>query len=278
MIVGSLLLCMHSTRRRRRVRHITPLHIEPPQSPVGHALPQETQEDLGLDIETCRREFPLFYPQLQENADAWRQLGGIRASDVNAAAKACEGGCAHIVIANRGQIFLRSLQQDWQSRVRAVLQLLQKALDSADPIEKAALDGTEFVFSTADKDGFKNKTGNGAGWVLDKRVTDLPGQYLIVSCNLQSCFQSRASALTAIPDPTVPSRTSPFQPGQKQASARTTNFARKQRRSIKKFLGERRRTRSFSVAIRPSRAAEQAYWPSCKNLTRRNGLTQSERV
>lgn len=145
-------------------------------STIGPALSRSIQEDTSLRSDSCQREFPLLYPQLNENAQAWRARGGIKKADVDAAARTCEGGCAHLIISN-GQIFLRTLVHDWQSRTRAVLELFETAVQGASWEERQQMEGLEMVFSNADKDGVKDDRG--AGWVLDKRVKDPAGQYLI---------------------------------------------------------------------------------------------------
>lgn len=143
---------------------------------LGPPLPRNVQEDLSLPSETCQKEFPALYHQLQANARAWSSRGGLKQSHVQRAWKSCEGGCAHVLISD-GHVYIRALAHDWQSRVRAVLALLTKAVESAPPNQREFLEGAEFVFSTADKDGTHND--DGAGWVLDRRVTNPPGQYLI---------------------------------------------------------------------------------------------------
>lgn len=145
-------------------------------SSIGPALPPSIQEDTTLPSQSCQREFPLLFPQLSENAQAWRSRGGIKQANVEAAARTCEGGCAHLIISN-GQIFLRTLVHDWQSRTRAVLELLEIAVQGASWEERQQMEGLEMVFSAADKDGVKDD--HGAGWVLDKKVKDPAGQYLI---------------------------------------------------------------------------------------------------
>lgn len=147
-----------------------------PSRPVGPALSKAVQEDLSLSSSVCAKEFPLFYPQLQDNAAVWKQRGGLNSSHVEAAWKESEGGSAYVIISD-GRVFIRNLTHDWQSRVKAMLALLQSAVESASWEERQEMEGIEFVFSTADKDGTHND--DGAGWVLDKRVTDKPGQYLI---------------------------------------------------------------------------------------------------
>lgn len=153
-----------------------PIQLDIANSTLGDALPRHLQEDLSLSAEVCKREFPLFYYQLDANAYTWQTRGGLKQSHVERAWLKCEGGCARVIVSD-GRVYIRSLTHDWQSRVRAVLALLRQAVESAPPSERAALEGTEFVFSTADKDG--TREDDGAGWVLDKRVTDPPRQYLI---------------------------------------------------------------------------------------------------
>lgn len=143
-------------------------------------LPAGMQDSHTLSAKQCQLEFPLFYPQLEANEKKWRKQGGIKHHHVQDASTACIGGRAHVVISG-GQIFIRDLVHDWQSRTRAVLHLLALAIQGADEEDRQALEGVEFVFSNADKDGYTGFGGDGAGWVLDKRVMDPPGQYLIVS-------------------------------------------------------------------------------------------------
>lgn len=118
------------------------------------------------------------YPQLTANEEAWKKKGGIKFSDVQNAAGNCRWGCVHVLI-KHGQVFIRAQEKDWQSRVRSVLQLLTQAYQGASEEEKAMLEATELVISTADFDGFTDPIGSrGAGWVLDKRVNETEGQYL----------------------------------------------------------------------------------------------------
>ncbi|PWN19702.1 hypothetical protein BCV69DRAFT_287854 [Microstroma glucosiphilum] len=149
------------------------------------ALTSAEQSDTTFPAPMCQGLFPRFIPQLVDNADAWRARGGIKAAQVTAAVNSCEGGCVHLIIANGGQIFIRSLIHDWQSRTRALLKLLEEAVSGASWAEKMELEGTELVWSTADKDGFRQNGGDGAGWVLDKRVTDPLGQFLIPDFSFQ---------------------------------------------------------------------------------------------
>ncbi|CAO1623710.1 unnamed protein product [Sympodiomycopsis kandeliae] len=146
------------------------------KSQVGPALSRSVQENTSLNSATCQREFPLLFSQLTDNAQAWRARAGIKKSDIDGAARTCEGGCAHLLISN-GQIFLRTLVHDWQSRTRAVLEQFEIAVQGATWEEKLQMEGLELVFSAADKLGVKDDRG--AGWVLDKKVSDPAGQYLL---------------------------------------------------------------------------------------------------
>lgn len=139
---------------------------KPLTSRVGRALTTAEQADTTFPAPVCQALFPRFIPQLVDNADAWKARGGIKAAQVTAAVNSCEGGCVHLLIANGGQIFIRSLIHDWQSRTRAMLKLLEEAVSGASWAEKMELEGTELVWSTADKDGFRQNGGDGAGWVL----------------------------------------------------------------------------------------------------------------
>ena len=142
------------------------------------SLDMRKRNDVHLAQPVCKAEFSRLYPQLATNEAAWRTKGGIRHSDVQNAAANCRHGCVHLVI-KHGQIFIRSQVKDWQSRVRSTLQLLSTAYQGANEDEKALIEGTELVISTADFDGFTDPKGSrGAGWVLDKRVSDKEGQYL----------------------------------------------------------------------------------------------------
>ncbi|SPO26657.1 uncharacterized protein UTRI_03948_B [Ustilago trichophora] len=142
------------------------------------SLTARSRNDLSLKQPKCRSEFSLLYPQLTENELLWKAKGGIRYSDVQNAAQNCRHGCVHLVI-KHGQIFIRAQVKDWQSRVRSTLQLLASAYQGASEDEKALIEGTELVISTADFDGFTDPKGSrGAGWVLDKRTDDYSGQYL----------------------------------------------------------------------------------------------------
>lgn len=141
------------------------------------SLDARMQADLHLPQATCKAEFSRLYPQLTANEIAWKRKGGIRYGDVKNAAENCRHGCVHLVI-KHGQVFVRAQAKDWQSRVRSTLQLLEKAFDGASEDEKALMEGSELVISTADFDGFTDAKSRGAGWVLDKRVADAEGQYL----------------------------------------------------------------------------------------------------
>lgn len=172
-------------------------------------LPAEAQDDHHMTQQQCKVAFPLLYPQLAENAAAWKRKGGIKYKHIQDAAGHCRHGCVHIVIQD-GQIFIRAQAKDWQSRVRSVLQLLRLAYEGAPTsLEREQLHNTELVISTADFDGFMdNNAGDGAGWVLDRRVTDQPGQYLYPDFSFASWpeagipsfqeFRRQASAINAV--------------------------------------------------------------------------------
>lgn len=160
--------------------NIFPGYIAPSPTLKAHqpSLSPRLQNDLSLAQPRCKAEFSQFYPQLLENEKVWKTKGGIKHSDVENAAQNCRHGCVHVLI-KHGQIFIRRQEKDWQSRVRSSLQLLSQAYQGASEDEKASIEGSEFVISTADFDGFTDPKGSrGAGWVLDKRVSDAEGQYL----------------------------------------------------------------------------------------------------
>lgn len=154
--------------------YISPL---PPAKGTQPSLSPRLQNDLHLSQSTCKAEFSRLYPQLIANQIAWKSKGGILYADVKNAADNCRHGCVHLII-KHGQIFIRAQKKDWQSRVRSTLQLLDKAYSGASEHEKALMEATELVISTADFDGFTDPNSRGAGWVLDKRVNDTQGQYL----------------------------------------------------------------------------------------------------
>ena len=158
---------------------IFPSYLPPTPSLRGQqpSLAALKQDDLHLPQSTCQAEFSRLYPQLTANQVAWKSKGGITYNDVQNAAQHCRHGCVHLLI-KHGQIFIRAQEKDWQSRVRSTLQLLAEAYGGANEDEKALIEGTELVISTADFDGFTDPNSRGAGWVLDKRVGDTQGQYL----------------------------------------------------------------------------------------------------
>lgn len=172
-------------------------------------LPAEAQDNHHMTQEQCLAEFPLFYPQLNANAAEWKRKGGIKLAHIQDAADHCRHGCVHVVI-KHGQIFIRAEAKDWQSRVRSTLQLLRIAYEGAPTAaERHQLENTELVISTADFDGFlDNNAGSGAGWVLDKRVTDTSGQYLFPDFSFASWpeagipsyqeFRRQASEINAV--------------------------------------------------------------------------------
>ncbi|GAC75232.1 endoplasmic reticulum protein EP58 [Moesziomyces antarcticus T-34] len=158
---------------------VFPDHELPSQSTRSGqpSLSARVQNELHLEQPRCRNEFSRLYPQLAANEAAWRNKGGIKYDNVQNAAENCRHGCVHLII-KHGQIFVRAQVKDWQSRVRSTMQLLTAAYQGASEDEKARIDGTELVISTADFDGFTDSASRGAGWVLDKRVNDTEGQYL----------------------------------------------------------------------------------------------------
>lgn len=143
-----------------------------------------------MSADQCSKEFPLFYPQLHGNEVAWRKAssGGITQPLLQSAISHGGNGSAHLIISD-GKLYIRSFKQGIQSRLTSVVHLFNLALQASRPEDWYLYQGAEFVVSVQDRDGYGSPKdaghpggfGNGAGWVLDKLVSDPAGQYLIVS-------------------------------------------------------------------------------------------------
>ena len=161
-----------------------------------------------MNASRCAEEFPLFYPQLQANEKAWRQspTRGITEALLSEALDHGGGGTAHLIFSD-GKLYIRVFRKDWQSRLRSLVDLFQEAMLTSRQPDWASYEGAQLVINTADRDGYglpkeaghPGGFGKGAGWVLDKRVADLPGQYLLVSHHRLS------SAVHAETDPQIAS-------------------------------------------------------------------------
>ena len=156
------------------------LSILPSSSPyissstsLSKGLTPERRRDRTMNEDTCKAEFPLLYPQLSDNVDAWKAKGGISHSDIEEAARTCVGnwGMARVVIRD-GQLYLRQVREGGESRISALLHLLHTALTS-DPSSFSTHhpDGTgiELVLSEADKDASPTSS---AVWVLSKKLSE----------------------------------------------------------------------------------------------------------
>jgi hypothetical protein len=136
----------------------------------------------------CRKEFPLLFDQLDQNAASWRSRGGIKSRHLQDASTACVDGCARFVIKD-GRIFIRLYTLGPQSRVRGVMTLFRTAVEAANAEDKARFEGVDIILNGIDRDGFE--AGSGAGWVLTKEAADPPGQYLLRE--YPACHTSEAS-------------------------------------------------------------------------------------
>ncbi|CAO1614249.1 unnamed protein product [Jaminaea pallidilutea] len=135
---------------------------------------------------TCRQEFPLLYPQIEELKAHWSRQGGITKANVDkleAAAKSQDRwGWARVVTDRNGKLFVRSFVKGDDTRQRAMLLLLNQAL-ATDPsgmnLTSNAVDEPmlpfDLVISTGDKDSFPSYT-EGPSWVLTKAIRDKASQ------------------------------------------------------------------------------------------------------
>ncbi|SNX84763.1 uncharacterized protein MEPE_03472 [Melanopsichium pennsylvanicum] len=143
-------------------------------------LPAENRRDRTMSEATCRTEFPLFFPQLEQNLAAWKAKGGISYTHLDEAARTCatNWGMARVVIRD-GQLFLRQVREGGESRTSALLHLLHTAVTS-DPSSIPSLasalrknfnstTGIELVLSEADKDA---SASSDAVWVLAKKTSE----------------------------------------------------------------------------------------------------------
>ncbi|GAC95771.1 hypothetical protein PHSY_003347 [Pseudozyma hubeiensis SY62] len=149
-----------------------------PSSHVGGSfskgLSAERRRDRTMNEATCRAEFPLLFPQIQQNVDAWKAKGGISYHDLDEATRTSAGnwGMARVVIRD-GQLFLRQVREGGESRISALLHLLHTAI-TTDPSSTFSQNdpyntGVELVLSEADKDASSTSS---AIWVLSKRVSE----------------------------------------------------------------------------------------------------------
>ena len=135
----------------------------------------EQRRDRTMNEATCKAQFPLLYPQIQDNVAAWKAKGGIKYGDLDEAARTCatNWGMARVVIRD-GQLFLRQVREGGgESRISALLHLLHTAVVT-DPSSFTSLDdssstGVELVLSEADKEASPTSD---AVWVLSKRVSE----------------------------------------------------------------------------------------------------------
>ncbi|SAM81765.1 uncharacterized protein UBRO_03095 [Ustilago bromivora] len=129
------------------------------------------RRDRTLSPTTCRREFPLLFPQLDANVAAWKAKGGISYTDLDEAARTCvdRWGMARVVIRD-GQLYLRQVREGGESRISALLHLLHTAI-STDPSSFSSRSdtGIELVLSEADKEA---SPSSNVIWVLSKRVDE----------------------------------------------------------------------------------------------------------
>lgn len=126
-----------------------------------------------MSADTCLAEFPLLYPQLDDNVQAWRAKGGISYDELDKAASTCDPrwGMARVVIRD-GQLFLRQVREGDESRISALLHLLHTAVTSDPSSFDAQLpnsNGVELVLSEADRDA---SPSSDAVWTISKRVDE----------------------------------------------------------------------------------------------------------
>ncbi|KIS70076.1 uncharacterized protein UMAG_10184 [Mycosarcoma maydis] len=141
---------------------------------ASKSLSSERRRDRTMNEATCKAEFPLLFPQIQDNVAAWQAKGGISYTDLDQAARTCAGnwGMARIVIRD-GQLFLRQVREGGESRISALLHLVHTAV-TTDPSSFTSADdpsntGVELVLSEADKDASPTSD---AVWVLSKRTSE----------------------------------------------------------------------------------------------------------
>ncbi|PWN21859.1 hypothetical protein BCV69DRAFT_289820 [Microstroma glucosiphilum] len=142
----------------------------------GEGLSVERQVDHTMSHAECKREFPLLFDQLEENAAAWRYKGGIKYRNLEEASAKCIDGCARFIIKD-GRIFIRNYTVGPQSRVRGVLTLFRTAVEAASAADKARFEGVDVILNALDSD--ETDAGDGVGWVLTKEGSDPPGRYLL---------------------------------------------------------------------------------------------------
>lgn len=151
---------------------LLPSNASTARSSPSRGLAPERRRDRTMNEATCKAEFPLLYPQLQDNVAAWRAKGGIKYADLDEAARTCaqNWGMARVVIRD-GQVFLRQVREGGESRISALLHLIHTAV-TADPSSFATSSsdntGIELVLSEADKDA----SPSDAVWVLSKRLAE----------------------------------------------------------------------------------------------------------
>lgn len=138
---------------------------------TSRGLPSERRRDRTMDAATCKAEFPLLFPQIDDNLAAWRAKGGISFQDLDEAARTCDPrwGMARIVIRD-GQLFLRQVREGDESRISALLHLIHTAVttDPSSTLQAGNATGIELVLSEADRDA----SPNDAVWAISKRVDE----------------------------------------------------------------------------------------------------------
>ncbi|SPO26218.1 uncharacterized protein UTRI_02494 [Ustilago trichophora] len=142
---------------------------------ASKGLSPERRRDRTMTESTCRSEFPLLFPQLEANVAAWKDKGGISYADLDQAARtsATNWGMARVVIRD-GQLYLRQVREGGESRISALLHLLNTAIttlpSSADQASISSNGtGIELVLSEADKDA---SASSDAIWVLSKKISE----------------------------------------------------------------------------------------------------------
>lgn len=173
---------------RRRRRDPAVALAQPPLSPRQASRLDMTQLE-------CEAEFPLFENIIEENLRWWsardtsgRGKGGVRKEDIDAAEKDSRyhWGWARVLI-DSGRLYIRLLKYSklpgitGSERITGVLYLLHQAVAAA-PASDPPLPPVDLVFSMADgeKTNEDEHMGENAGWVLDRRVGNQTGMWLMV--------------------------------------------------------------------------------------------------
>ncbi|PWN24573.1 hypothetical protein BDZ90DRAFT_234853 [Jaminaea rosea] len=151
-------------------------------------LPRLVQQDLTLPQSTCRREFPLLYPQLDELRRHWKSHNLIRQSQIDsleaASRKQDRWGWSRLVL-HGNRLWLRShhegLEFGGRHRQRAMLGLFNQAIQSSPSVD-GPLPSVDLLVTTGDRDVIGPDPGlkRGPLWVLAKHrlVHDTAGQWL----------------------------------------------------------------------------------------------------